>query len=348
MNNQSDHFINAVKAHFAPSPDNAQREFWMDYVLKTNERGQLTVETLKKFTDSLQSKRHLDIGSAYGGTCIAAALAGAESLGIEINPQLIQLGEENKLDYPGVNVQFVQLDILDWEQARALGKFDIITCDNVIEHVANPERLIAYMRLLLAEGGFAYVTIPNAFSVGQVRKDCHYGLFGISLLDPWDGALYLKQVVPYLIYDVSIYYPFDMYASLFKKYGLKVKLLNPLPEEEKEIHELEIEADNLKEETISRLAAGSFPPEIAGKMEKTLDVYFEQLKTSFFYYHNLPKGDEKQDLIMRLARDNRIELWYLVATPDRGNFFDFAAFFDSLYPRLRKAIKRTMKKVWNR
>jgi hypothetical protein len=83
-------------------------------------------------------------------------------------------------------------------------------------------------------------------------------------------------------------------------------------------------------------------------MEKTLDVYFEQLKASFFYYTNLPGGAEKQDLIMRLVRDYRVELWYLIATSDRGNFFNFTASSDSLYPRLRKAMNRAVKKVWNR
>lgn len=318
---ESSFFRNAIEASFASLMDHSQYEIWRNYALSTNERGQQVITKLKEFSPSLVGKRHLDIGCGYGGTCIAAALSGATSIGIEYDPRIFEFAIQNKKDFPDANVDFYQLDIMDWQQVQSLDKFDLITCDNVIEHVAMPERLIYHLRMLLDDKGFAYITIPNAFSIGQVRKDCHYGLWGISLLDRWDAALYVKHAIMQPSYDVSSYYSYDQYRNLFQKYGLQDWLINTLELDETTIQRIKVDGDSLESEFQQTLASGKIPVEIVQKLSEMVHGYSELLATSITYYEKLPSGSEKRSLGIRLLRDYREELWYVIAARQVDTFF---------------------------
>lgn len=72
-------------------PAHPQAQIWMNYALQTNDRGAELVRILGNYT-ALPGKRHWDIGSAFAGTPIAFAKAGAYAHGIEINPELLSLG----------------------------------------------------------------------------------------------------------------------------------------------------------------------------------------------------------------------------------------------------------------
>jgi 2-polyprenyl-3-methyl-5-hydroxy-6-metoxy-1,4-benzoquinol methylase len=290
-----------------------QYELWLNYALSTNQRGQYTVDKLLKFTYSLKGKRLLDIGSGYGGTCIAAARAGAYSVGIEIDAKLLELADINRQDHPELATTFYQMDVMDWEQVKNLGDFELITCDNVIEHVAVPERLIAHISLLLNKGGFAYLTIPNAYSINQVRSDCHYGLFGISLLDPWDAAVYLEHALGQSSYDVSVYYHIEQYLSFFEKYKLKPLLLNVLNQKGDLGEGLRTQVEELKREFEVVLGAGQVPVAMVPKLEKVFELYTRQIESGIFYYEQLPAGPAKDRLGRRLEREYFEEVWYMAA-----------------------------------
>ena len=55
-------------------------------------------------------------------------------------------------DYPG-NVQGID------------GKFDVVTCFEVIEHLYDPHKVIETTERALRSGGVAFVTTPNAFNI---------------------------------------------------------------------------------------------------------------------------------------------------------------------------------------
>lgn len=306
-------FHRAIVEAAEPNKGHPQYELWLNYALSTNERGRYLVETLLDIIPSLQDKQLLDIGSGYGGTCLAAAGVGARATGIDIDPTLIRFAELNRQDHPDLAVTFHQMDILDWERVRGLGSFDAITCDNVIEHVARPERLVAHIRELLAPGGFAYLTIPNAFSVGQIRADCHYGLFGISLLDPWDATEYVRHALDQPSYDVSMYYPYPVYADMFARYGLEVRLLNPLKGTPEKLND---EVARLREELQTALASGRVPAGQQERMAAALDAHLGGLETALAHQARLARGPERERLRARLVRDYLEEVWYVVATPD--------------------------------
>ena len=312
MNNEDSFFYQALVNHFAPSKGHPQYDVWLNYALETNTRGQYTVSKLQEFFPSLKAKRHLDIGCGYGGTCIAVARAGAESIGIDINDQLLEFAGLNKKDYPGLQASFAHLDVMNWDEIHSLGQFDIITVDNVIEHVSVPERLIAHLWKLLKDDGLAYITIPNAFSTGQVRSDCHYGLFGISLLDPWDAAMYVRHALAHPSYDVSFYYTYDRYQGLFEKYAFQVKLLNYTQPAEQDVQEIGRQGMLLEEELQTHQSAGKIPDELSQKLTWALAAYHQQLSTGVDHYQGVKAGEARARLGWQLLRDYRDEVWYVV------------------------------------
>lgn len=57
-----------------------------------------------------------------------------------------------------VGVDAVQGDFM---HAEGLGRFDVITFNKVLEHVADPVAMLARARAFLADGGFVYVELPD-------------------------------------------------------------------------------------------------------------------------------------------------------------------------------------------
>jgi SAM-dependent methyltransferase len=311
-------FHQAILEYNEGNKGHPQYELWLKYALSTNLRGKYLVDNLLRFTFSLKGKRLLDIGSGYGGTCIAAAQAGARSVGIEIDTQLLELADINRQDHPDLSTTFYKMDVLNWEQVKRLGNFELITCDNVIEHVAVPERLIAHISTLLESDGFAYITIPNAYSINQVRSDCHYGLFGISLLDPWDAAVYLEHALGQSSYDVSVYYHLDQYQGFCERYGLKTMLINS-PSQKGHLGQiLRIQVNELEQEFQVVLGSGRVPPTMRSKLEKVFDLYTEQIESVIYYYDQLPDGRAKRRLGQILKKEYLDEVWYLAAYKSRS------------------------------
>jgi len=57
-----------------------------------------------------------------------------------------------------------------------VGNFDLVVCVEVLEHVLYPDKVLAYAREHLSDGGTAVVTIPNSYSwVYRIKY-----LFGIN------------------------------------------------------------------------------------------------------------------------------------------------------------------------
>jgi SAM-dependent methyltransferase len=316
MNSQIDsYFLASLKERFTGSESHPQYQLWLDYALSTNARGAEILRTIHNFIPSVAGMRYLDIGCGFGGACIAFASEGAEVVGIDYDEKLLKIAQENHRDHPDLNISFRNIDVMDWTQVKALGKFDIITSDNVIEHVSDPGRLISYFSQLISANGMVYLTIPNAFSLGQIKKDCHYGLPGISLLDPDDGAIYVKYAINQPFYDVAWYYPYNTFEYLFKRYGLSEKLLNSYEVNPQDIVKLHLEYDQLLLKMQNDDCRGKFPPGIGERIISRLKHHIHKLETDIIYEQT---QDDQQLMLLqrnRIFRDYHTELWYFVLRP---------------------------------
>ena len=149
---------------------------YVRFALTTTERGRAFAELVSPHCAS--PRRFLDVGCAYGGFMRALRRRGAEVVGVEIDAALANLAALNIGDLGG---DVRHGDILA-TPAGALGEFDLIACNDVIEHVASAEALVRTIGKLLAPGGVAYFEIPNPDAIAHVTCDGHFQQFGLTLL----------------------------------------------------------------------------------------------------------------------------------------------------------------------
>ena len=316
MNTQRDSFLSAaIHDRFAGAENHPQYQVWLDYAMSTNARGAEILQTIHKIIPSVRGKRYLDIGCGYGGSCIAFASEGAEVVGIDYDESLLNIAQANYRDHPDLNISFKRVDVMDANQVNALGKFDLITSDNVIEHVKDPGRLIAFCRQLITINGIVYLTVPNAYSLGQIRKDCHYALPGISLLDPDDATVYVKYALNQPFYDVSWYYHYHTFEHLFMRYGFSEKLLNSYQVSEEDITRLQLDYEQLFEELKNLSGEGKFPPEIGQRILYRLQHHINMLETDILYAQAGSDAQSQSVHRDRIFRDYHTELWCFILHP---------------------------------
>ena len=304
-------FESAVRKQFEGGEAHPQHEFWLNYALATNQRGEQLADKLSHWVPSYEGKRTLDIGSGYGGTCVSLAKRGATAFGIEYDPRLLALSHENAAQHPERSVTFIQADALNWKQLEGLGSFDLVTCDNVIEHVPVPPVAIAHIARLLARDGLGWVTAPNAFSFGQIRSECHYGQFGLSLLDSDDGDRYVGFALGQPQYGVSTSYSLDGYLGYFARYGLAAKLINGSMHHEDALEEVR----RARDEFVAHRRRAVGPVELHAKIDRLIDEHLARCAADLAYCEALPEGVARAALCHRLLHEYVHELWYFVVSP---------------------------------
>ena len=104
----------------------------------------------------LEGKSALDVGC--GGGLLAEPLArlGAEVTGVDASPEVIAVAREHAAGM-GLAIDYRVADLLELE-----GQFDLITCMEVIEHVADPAAFVQALAKRLAAGGLLILSTPNA------------------------------------------------------------------------------------------------------------------------------------------------------------------------------------------
>lgn len=174
--------------------------------------------------------RYLDVGCAYGGCPIVMAETNnaIECVGIEYENRLLGLAEKLAQER-GVSdkVKFHCADITDFDAVGHYGKFDLITCLDVLEHVLDPDEAIRSLASLMSNNGCLRVDIPNKYSFHQIRSDPHHHLFGSVLLTRPDAIRVFEHEFPgNKRYTVGYFHPLEWYIERFKAYGVSVEILD--------------------------------------------------------------------------------------------------------------------------
>jgi 2-polyprenyl-3-methyl-5-hydroxy-6-metoxy-1,4-benzoquinol methylase len=202
------------------------RQMWAEFTLTSAERGWRAIEMLGG-PRGFRGKRVLDVGSAYGGFLVAAAHAGARGLvGLDVDPKLLDLARLLLADHQ-VEAQLEVADITDTTLPDRLGTFDIVFCNDVLEHVQDLDSTARNLTRLLNPKGRLFLEIPNGMAIRYIESDGHYKLPGITILDHteaerWFRAFYENQYG----YNTYFYAPVDYYLALFSNNRLPLRLLN--------------------------------------------------------------------------------------------------------------------------
>ena len=155
-------------------------EVWRKYARRDIQRGREIVRIIRQWTP-LRGKSVLDVGGGYGGMMISMAEQGAHVMGVEIDPERARMGKQ-RLAEIGIECDYREADICDPVARGNIGPFDVITCQDVIEHVMDPTLMIQTMSSLLKPGGIIYLQMPNKWGAQQLMADHHYALTGITAL----------------------------------------------------------------------------------------------------------------------------------------------------------------------
>jgi len=132
----------------------------------------------------LEGKSALDVGCGAGLLAEPLARLGAAVTGLDASPELVVAARAHAAG------QALEIDYRAGELAELEGRFDLITCMEVIEHVADPAAFVKELAKRLAPGGLLILSTPNATGwsrllmitvaegVGQIPRGTHdFGKF---------------------------------------------------------------------------------------------------------------------------------------------------------------------------
>jgi 2-polyprenyl-6-hydroxyphenyl methylase / 3-demethylubiquinone-9 3-methyltransferase len=103
----------------------------------------------------LDGKRALDVGCGAGLLAEPLARMGATVTGVDAAPELIEAAREHS-SAQGLEIDYRRVDV-----AQIGGQFDLVTCLEVIEHVADPAAFVKLLAGRLAPGGLMILSTPN-------------------------------------------------------------------------------------------------------------------------------------------------------------------------------------------
>ncbi len=130
---------------------------------------------LEQSVGALAGLRLLDLGAGMGGFTVAAARAGARVTACEYNPAYCRIIELRAARYDLALPVFNGAgEALPFPPAS----FDAVTAWDVLEHVQNPEQVLAEIARVLRPGGHALLTAINR----RAWVDPHYHMRGLNWL----------------------------------------------------------------------------------------------------------------------------------------------------------------------
>jgi len=204
---------------------NPLMDTWFSFGLSTNQRGRWFVQYIHQYLPQ-KPKRYLDVGCGYGGFMVAFHEIGLDVYGFDLDARLVAYSKSNLKDF-GIDQGKVQIgDILDSEFLGPLKTFDVITANDVIEHVNDADLALKHMAGLLNPSGILLLNIPNKDYVEFISQDGHYHLFGITLLRRKDAQRYYQMVFDDE-YTVGEYYDIDYYLNQLSQANCFPTLLHP-------------------------------------------------------------------------------------------------------------------------
>ena len=128
----------------------------------------------------LQGKAALDIGCGAGLLCEPMARLGADVTGVDASAENVNVAAAHA-EGVGLDIRYMAGEVGSLD----IGTFDLVTCVEVIEHVADKRAFIGDVAARLAPGGLLVMSTPNrtaasrlllvgaAEAIGYVPKGTH-------------------------------------------------------------------------------------------------------------------------------------------------------------------------------
>jgi 2-polyprenyl-6-hydroxyphenyl methylase/3-demethylubiquinone-9 3-methyltransferase len=108
---------------------------------------------------ALEGSKVLDVGCGGGILAEAMARRGAQVTGIDLSDKALRVAQLHLLE-SRLEVQYENVSVEDYAAAHA-GKFDIVTCMELLEHVPEPAAMVAACARLVRPGGQVFFSTIN-------------------------------------------------------------------------------------------------------------------------------------------------------------------------------------------
>ena len=108
---------------------------------------------------ALDGSQVLDVGCGGGILAEAMARRGAKVTGIDLSEKALRVAQLHLLE-SRLEVQYEYVSVEDFAAAHA-GRFDVVTCMELLEHVPEPARMVAACARLVRPGGQVFFSTIN-------------------------------------------------------------------------------------------------------------------------------------------------------------------------------------------
>lgn len=165
-------YLCATCGHYSLFPEQylRQKAFEWDgvpFYLRNIERRRDAISQVLERMEASYRKRNgtapstlLDAGCAIGLSLQLAGQRGLRAIGVEPESRLAEYGRDNY----DVDIRHGMLQDVDFSGLR----FDLVYCEQVLEHVEEPKSFLLSLKNLLAPGGYLYIGVPPVFPFNRL------------------------------------------------------------------------------------------------------------------------------------------------------------------------------------
>ena len=172
----------------------------------------LRLDFINFYSKGIFEKETLDVGCGGGILAESMAKLGANVTGIDMGEEPLNVARLHALEV-GVSLNYEKITAEAFAEKNP-ERFDVVTCMEMLEHVPDPESIIASLATLVKPGGHVFMSTLNKTLKGY--------LYAIV------GAEHLLKIVPKGTHDHEKFIKPATLIGWAEKYGLKARVAKGL------------------------------------------------------------------------------------------------------------------------
>ena len=155
----------------------------------------------------LEGRKVLDVGCGGGILSDSMARKGAEVTGIDLASKALRVARLHALEAETQRVQYREISVEELAN-ECPGSFDTVTCMEMLEHVPDPQSVVAACARLVKPGGWVFFSTINRNAKA----------FALAIV----GAEYLLKMLPQGTHEYAKFIRPSELASACRQAGLDV------------------------------------------------------------------------------------------------------------------------------